>query len=205
MSSESLTSERILDTAEGVLRRHGIAKTTVVDVARALGVSHGSIYRHFPTKVSLHDAVAARWLARVADPLADIAHEDGPADERLRRWLRTLAEAKRRKVLDDPELFHTYHTLAEQARGVVDEHVRELTDQLTRIIRDGAAQGRYRVASPEAAARGVFDATVRFHHPAHSREWGHPGVDADFDVVVTMIQSALAASGAEGGERESGV
>ena len=43
MTDETLTRERILEAAEEVLRRFGLAKTTVVDVARALGVSHGSI------------------------------------------------------------------------------------------------------------------------------------------------------------------
>ncbi|MBW7457433.1 TetR/AcrR family transcriptional regulator, partial [Paenibacillus sepulcri] len=43
-----LTKETILDAAEQVLRRFGPDKTSVVDVARALQVSHGTIYRHFP-------------------------------------------------------------------------------------------------------------------------------------------------------------
>ncbi|WP_285680262.1 acyltransferase domain-containing protein, partial [Kitasatospora phosalacinea] len=44
-----------LRTAEDVLRRYGPAKATVVDVARALGVSHGSVYRHFGTKAALRE------------------------------------------------------------------------------------------------------------------------------------------------------
>jgi AcrR family transcriptional regulator len=38
-----LTPERILEVTEDVLRRFGLAKATVVDVARALDVSHGSV------------------------------------------------------------------------------------------------------------------------------------------------------------------
>ena len=49
----ALLPERILEATEEVLRRHGPAKATVVDVARALGVSHGSVYRHFRTKAVL--------------------------------------------------------------------------------------------------------------------------------------------------------
>ena len=55
-----LTPERILEVTEDVLRRFGLAKATVVDVARALDVSHGSVYRHFPSKASLREAVAKR-------------------------------------------------------------------------------------------------------------------------------------------------
>src|SRR5690349_22118427 len=100
MNDSVLTVERILDAAEEVLRRYGPAKTTVVDVARALGVSHGSVYRHFPSKAALRDAVTERWLMRVSSPLAEIAASDGPADERLRRWLETLIALKQGKVRD---------------------------------------------------------------------------------------------------------
>ena len=78
-----LTPERILEVTEDVLRRFGLAKATVVDVARALDVSHGSVYRHFPSKASLREAVAKRWLDRVNAPLQKIAESTGPAPARL--------------------------------------------------------------------------------------------------------------------------
>src|SRR5258708_23338650 len=112
MTDDVLTRERILETAEEVLRRFGPTKATVIDVARALGVSHGSVYRHFPSKAALRDAVLERWLAEVAAPLAGLASEDSPAPERLRRWLDLLITAKRRRAFDDPELFATYLALA---------------------------------------------------------------------------------------------
>src|SRR5947199_3164718 len=105
MTDETLTPERILDVAEDVLRRFGPAKATVVDVARALGVSHGSVYRHFASKSALREAVTADWLARVHAPLADLP--PGPAPARLRAWLTVLAHEKRRRALADPELFAT--------------------------------------------------------------------------------------------------
>jgi len=107
-----LTPEKILEATEDVLRRFGLAKATVVDVARALDVSHGSVYRHFPSKASLREAVAKRWLDRIDAPLRQLAEEQGPAPARLDRWLRTLFAAKRLRVLDDPEMFDTYLTLA---------------------------------------------------------------------------------------------
>jgi len=84
LNDSVLTRERILDVAEEVLRRYGPAKATVVDVARFLEVSHGTIYRHFPSKAALRDTVAERWLHRVSTPLAVIAQEQSSASERLR-------------------------------------------------------------------------------------------------------------------------
>ncbi len=148
-----------------MLRRHGPAKTNVVDVARALGMSHANVYRHFSSKAALADAVAQRWLHRVTAPLAAIAEGPGPPAARLTSWVQTLADAKRRKVLDDPELFATYHQLAEAAREVVEAHVAELRRQLAAIIRAGAGTGEFKVADPAAAAQMVLDATAVFHHP----------------------------------------
>jgi AcrR family transcriptional regulator len=80
MNEQALTSEQILDTAEDVLRRYGPAKANVVDVARASGVSHGSVYRHFASKAALRDAVIDRWLSRASQPLESIVTERGPAE-----------------------------------------------------------------------------------------------------------------------------
>ena len=193
MIEAALTSERILDAAEEVLRRFGPAKATVVDVARALGVSHGSVYRHYASKAELRDAVAARWLNRVSNPLGAIAAEEGPALPRLRRWFDALFAIKRRKVLDDPELFATYHAIALESREVVRAHVEHLVGQLTRIIADGAASGELRVADPAATARAVFDATSRFHNPAHAPEWRDAAIDASFEGVWSLLVAGLKA------------
>jgi AcrR family transcriptional regulator len=135
-----LTPERILEVTEDVLRRFGIAKATVVDVARALDVSHGSVYRHFPSKASLREAVAKRWLDRVSLPLEGIAEDSGPARARLERYLRTLCAAKQKKVSEDPEMFMTYMTLAREACSVVKAYKEGLVDQIAAIISDGVKE-----------------------------------------------------------------
>jgi AcrR family transcriptional regulator len=163
------TRDRILESAETLLRRFGPGKTTVSDIARALGMSHGNVYRHFASKADLQDAVMARWLKTVSDPLAIIAHGDGPAEQRLEQWALALSEDKRRRVQDDPELFETYHRLSSQARTVVDAHLAEMRRQLATIIRDGVVQGVFRVAEVEPAAAAVLHATQAFHHPYHMR------------------------------------
>ena len=191
MNESALTPERILEAAEDVLRRFGPQKASVVDVARALGVSHGGVYRHFPSKAALRDAVTERWLARVSAPLASIAAEDGPAPERLRRWFELLMATKRKKVHDDPELFATYDALAAEAREVVRTHVDALASQLSQIIADGVAQGAFETDDPAAAGRAVLDATARFHNPAHAAEWSDPGIDAAFEGVWALLVSAL--------------
>lgn len=188
-----LTPERILEVTEDVLRRFGLAKATVVDVARALDVSHGSVYRHFPSKASLREAVAKRWLDRVNAPLEKIAEASGPAPARLERWLRTMIAIKHKKVCDDPEMFATYLALAQEACKVVRAHKDGLVDQIAHILSDGMKQGVFQVGDIKASARAVFDATSRFHHPAHSEEWSDPQLAARIDALLALLLKGLEA------------
>jgi AcrR family transcriptional regulator len=186
-----LTPERILEVTEDVLRRYGLAKATVVDVARALDVSHGSVYRHFPSKASLREAVAKRWLDRVDVPLRKIAEGSGPAPARLERWLRALFAAKYKRVCEDPEMFATYLTLARDACAAVRAHKDGLVDQIAHMLSDGVKQGAFDVSDVKAAACAVFDATIRFHHPAHSEEWRDPATPARIDALLALLLKGL--------------
>ncbi|PRH80232.1 TetR family transcriptional regulator [Streptomyces solincola] len=193
MSSEALTPDRILEATEEVLRRYGPAKATVVDVARALGVSHGSVYRHFRTKAALREAVTQRWLGRTEELLAETTADPGtdPGPEKLRAWLATLFDAKRHKAGDDPELFATYSALIDDSSTVVERHIETLLGQVEQIIEEGAAAGRFAPADPAQAARAVFDATSRFHDPAYAPVWSSPAIQTEFTAVTDLLLRGL--------------
>jgi AcrR family transcriptional regulator len=165
----------------------------VVDVARALGVSHGSVYRFFASKAALRDAVTKRWLERVCGPLAKIAGEDGPAPARLRRWFDRLIALKREKARIEPELFATYHAIFAESREVVRAHVQALVAQLSAIVADGTRRGEFIRVDPAATGKALLVATGRFHDPAHAGEWNDPGLDAVFEDIWSLLVSGLTA------------
>ncbi|WP_405007131.1 TetR family transcriptional regulator [Kitasatospora purpeofusca] len=203
-TDNALTAEQILSATEDVLRRFGPAKATVVDVARTLGVSHGSVYRFFPSKAALREAVTERWLAQAHDELRLITDETGPAAERLHRWLTTLFAAKRRKAFDDPQLFATYMTLVGENSHTVDTHIRTLIAQIADIVRDGVESTEFQAASTDptthadptshidSTARAVFEATAHFHDPAHAASWSDPAADERFEALWRLILGGLA-------------
>lgn len=193
-AAEPLTSERILETTEEVLRRFGPTKATVVDVARALGVSHGSVYRHFPSKAALREAVTDRWLAKSVVMLEEIASAPAAsATSKLEAWLEALFEAKRHKAGDDPELFATYTVLLAENSDVVDAHLTELIAQLARIIAEGVAAGTLAAEDVPGAARAVFDATGRFHDPQYAADWLSPTITTEFEAVTSLVIRGLRA------------
>ncbi|MCY0925697.1 TetR family transcriptional regulator [Streptomyces sp. H27-H1] len=193
-AAEPLTPERILETTEEVLRRFGPTKATVVDVARALGVSHGSVYRHFPSKAALREAVTDRWLAKSVIVLEQIASAPAePAPSKLESWLEALFDAKRHKAGDDPELFATYIVLLGENSGVVDDHLTALIEQLSRIIGEGVSAGSFTAPDVPAAARAVFDATGRFHDPQYAADWLSPTITTEFEAVTALVIRGLRA------------
>ena len=192
MSADALTRDQILRAAKEVLRRYGPAKATVVDVARALGVSHGSVYRHFASKTALREAVTADWLARVHAPLAAVP--PAPAPERLRAWLTVLVHEKHSGARADPELFATYMALVDESSATVTAHVAWLVDELTTIIAAGVATGAFHVPDAAVAARAVLDATSTFHNPAHMATWSRPTIEEEFQAVLDLTLRGLAAT-----------
>ena len=187
-----LTRDRILAAAAAVVRRFGPEKATVVDVARALGVSHAAVYRHFESKAELRAAVVGRWIESVMPPLRAAARDrDLPAVLRLRSFIEALRAVKRQRAAADPELFAAYRILAADAGPVVAAHVDELVALVAGIIKEGLADGGFVTANPAATARAVLWATSRFHHPAHAAEWADPALDAAFADVWRLLMAGL--------------
>ena len=190
-SDAPLTRERILATAEDVVRRFGPDKATVVDVARARGVSHAAVYKHVATKAELRDLVVARWVDATMPPLRAIVESNGPAPKRLRKLLDALIAVKRRRASDDPELFTAYRTLAAGAESITSAHVDELVAMIASVIRSGVKEGSFRKVDPAGTGRSLLLATMRFHHPAHAAEWTGPNIDAEFDELWRLLMRGL--------------
>lgn len=186
-----LTLEKVLATAEDVIRRFGPNKATVVDVAKALGVSHTSVYRHVATKAQLRDLVVARWAEATMPPLRAVAARAEAAPQRLRELFDTLIAVKRHRATDDPELFAAYRALAAEAKSISAAHVDELIELAAVVIRAGVKDGEFRTVDALDTSRALLFATSRFHHPAHAAEWTNPTFDAIYNDVWKLLMYGL--------------
>ncbi len=189
--------ERILTAAEEMLRRYGPAKTSVVDVARHLSMSHGNIYRVFASKEALRTAVVERWLERSHAPLEAISAGPGTPPEKLVAWFTYLARQKLEMVAGDPELFATYQGLIRQMPDVVDRHLQWLAEQVRSLLAEGQAAGVYQIANLETATQAVLDATVAFRHPDLIVAMGdgpdHAKLRAVLDILIAGLTAGVRA------------
>jgi AcrR family transcriptional regulator len=77
--------ERVLEAAKAVFSSGG-ADASLEAVARRAGVGIGTLYRHFPTREALYEAVYRREVEHLGELAERLKDEPGPVDA-LRRWL----------------------------------------------------------------------------------------------------------------------
>jgi AcrR family transcriptional regulator len=77
---------RVLEAAKAVFSAGG-AEASLEAVARAAGVGIGTLYRHFPTREALFEAVYRREVQQLAELAEQLKQEPLPIDA-LRHWMR---------------------------------------------------------------------------------------------------------------------
>jgi AcrR family transcriptional regulator len=82
--------ERVLEAAKAVFSAGG-PDASLEAVARRAGVGIGTLYRHFPTRESLFEAVYRREVQQLGELAEQLKGEAAPVDA-LRRWLRSNVE-----------------------------------------------------------------------------------------------------------------
>jgi len=82
--------ERVLEAAKAVFSAGG-AEASLEAVAKRAGVGIGTLYRHFPTREALYEAVYRREVEQLGE-LADTLKDEAQPVEALRRWLSSNIE-----------------------------------------------------------------------------------------------------------------
>src|SRR5262245_12714854 len=79
------TRARIVETADTLFRRLGFAKTAVADIAAELQMSPANVYRFFPSKIAIVQAICQRCLSEVEENAWVIARSKATASQRIER------------------------------------------------------------------------------------------------------------------------
>ena len=113
--------DRLLKAAVAAFAREG-ADAAVKDIAREAGVGIGTLYRRFPSKELLIEAVYRNEVESLCEAAPHLAATQPPADA-LRTWMerfidfmaakRGMADALRAVLIDDSEKTQTRTMLAE--------------------------------------------------------------------------------------------
>ena len=155
-----------LAAAETVIRRHGVDRTRIVDIAAIVGVNHALLYRHFKDRAALIDGVSEQWLAGLRRELEKVATAGGEPVERIRQWLAALHRMVCEKRRSDPELYRSYRLAHDKGRPFIGKHGTAVRWQLAKLVTEAMETGALADSNPLETAVALFDATAAFHHPA---------------------------------------
>jgi AcrR family transcriptional regulator len=159
------TRARILEVAEGLFRSMGYQKTAVADIARELAMSPANVYRFFPSKSAINEAIAARLLEGVATELERIAEGPGAAADRLRAMLRLLHARHVGLFFREKRMHDMVSAAMSEHWGVIAAFIARIEAAMARVVADGARRGEFGALDPATAARLLKQATLCWMHP----------------------------------------
>jgi AcrR family transcriptional regulator len=151
---------RVLEAAKAVFSAGG-PDASLEAVARRAGVGIGTLYRHFPTREALFEAVYRREVEHLGELAEQLSSQAAPV-EALRRWLRSNVEFVATKkgmvaalalaVHGSSDLYaYTFERLTSTACGCSQSTDRKLCRRIARIL-GRAGSGRLGEKDPGSAA-----------------------------------------------------
>lgn len=158
------TRAEILSRAEDLFRADGYAKTSIADIAAALGMSPANVFKHFSSKMALVEAIAATHLERIEHSLDSISAQLDPPD-RLRRFGETLLAGHLENMQGSPHVFEMVALMMTMRSPVGATFEGRLQRRVQEILEDGNLSGDFLVSDPAEAALTVLDCLAGTTHP----------------------------------------
>jgi AcrR family transcriptional regulator len=159
------TRARIIATADALFRRLGYAKTAVADIAGELGMSPANVYRFFPSKNAIVEAICRRCLGELDEKAWAIARSRGPAAARLERLVLEILAYHKENLLTDKRVNDIVLVAIEDSWDAVQAHKEAIRNVAELILRDGMEAGDFDKLDPTETSRLLMRSLVAFMHP----------------------------------------
>src|SRR6202161_2545019 len=152
--------ERVLEAAKAVFSAGG-PEASLEAVAKRAGVGIGTLYRHFPTREALFEAVYRREVQQLGELAEALKSEADPVDA-LRRWLRSNVEFVATKKGMSAALALAVQSSSEVTGFSFDR----LTKAVGALLDRAVAAGEIRAdISPEDLLRALVGMCYMHDHP----------------------------------------
>jgi TetR/AcrR family transcriptional regulator, transcriptional repressor for nem operon len=152
--SKEATHERIVETAARVIRRSGYGGTSVADIMKEAGLTHGGFYAHFASREAMLAEAADRAGAEAVSLSTRVAAE-APPEQGLDWLLRAYLSEEH---LKNPEIGCPVAALgsemprqAPEVRRAATRRIKEMIDVIARQSPDWGQPGAHENALVTAA------------------------------------------------------
>jgi AcrR family transcriptional regulator len=159
------TRARIMETAEALFRRLGFAKTTVADIASELRMSPANVYRFFPSKNAIVEAICKHCLNDVEEKAWAVARSKAPAGQRLERLILEILAYHRENLVTEQRVNELVVAAIEHSWESIRAHKDVLRTVVELIVRDGIEAGEFEPVEPRPTAELLLRSLVVFCNP----------------------------------------
>jgi AcrR family transcriptional regulator len=159
------TRARIVETAEALFRRLGFAKTAVADIAGELGMSPANVYRFFPSKHAIVEAICTRCLGEIDENAWAVARARGSAAQRLERLFQGIIKYHKDNFITEKRLHDIVLIAMEENWGAILDHKQTVRNAIELILRDGIESGEFEPVEPREASEHLMLGMIAFCHP----------------------------------------
>jgi AcrR family transcriptional regulator len=191
------TRDRVLSAAADLVGRDGLRALSMDEVATAARVSRASVYRLFPGKPALFDALIAAY-----SPFAEIAAllergGDRPPDEVIPELARIAARTVGQRSGIARALFFEVSSLSPDALPAADARIKQMLGALGGYLAKQMAMGRLLPNHPLLAAQMLIG-PILFHLLTRAEIERLGVLDISLETAIDeLAQGALRAMGAQ--------
>jgi AcrR family transcriptional regulator len=188
------TRARIMDAAEALFRRLGFAKTAVADIAAELKMSPANVYRFFPSKNAIIEAICQRCLGECEERAWAVARSRGSAAERTERLVLEILAYHKENHLTDQRVNDMVLAAIELSWGAIRAHKEHIRMVLEAILREGIERGEFEPVDPRETSRLMMISLVHFCHPVLVAQYlqDQGDIEADARASVRFLLRAIA-------------
>jgi len=152
--------DQIVAAANEHFSQYGYGKTTVSDLAKAIGFSKAYIYKFFDSKQAIGEAICANCLSKIVAAVEAAIQEEGlSATERFRRLVKTVIATGVDLFFNERKLYDIAAFSASERWPSSQIYNEQIKSFVLQIVREGRELGEFERKTP-------LDETVEAIHLA---------------------------------------
>ena len=140
--------DQIVEAAEEHFRRYGYEKTTVSDLAKAIGFSKAYIYKFFDSKQAIGEAICSNTLSAIIVAVEEAVAGATTATDKLRRMFKSLADTSVGLFFNERKLYDIAASSAGEGWPSARAYAQRIRDILMDIVREGREAGEFERKTP---------------------------------------------------------
>lgn len=140
--------EQIVDAAGEHFSQYGYDKTTVSDLAKAIGFSKAYIYKFFDSKQAIGEVICANRLGEMRRTVDAAMSGATSASDRFRRMFKAFVDAGSELFFADRKLYDIAATASLASWPSVKAYEAYVEDVVTAIVREGREAGEFERKTP---------------------------------------------------------